>query len=69
MRCPQCKDTFAIVQIISIIKEYLNELPSKPRRNKESVPLISIQEIEDVRIEMEKKNILSSLNPDGRTEN
>lgn len=65
MQCPACGDTFAITQEILIIREYMDELPSKPRSNKTNESLITIDEQSKFKKAMEEKNILASLFEDG----
>ena len=64
VRCPECDDLFAVIQAVSFIKEYANELPSKPKTNKQNAALITMSEIEDVRKKINEENILNSLNQD-----
>jgi hypothetical protein len=62
MRCSGCGDVFAIIQPVSIVKSYLNKLPSKPKTNRKNITNITIGEVEDIKKTMEEKNILSLLN-------
>jgi len=64
IKCPECKDVFAVKQIISIIHEYAKELPAKPKINKSKLPPITALEIEDIRKKMDEENILQNINED-----
>jgi hypothetical protein len=61
MKCPKCKDTFAIVQAVSIIKEYTNELPCRPKTNRPNLPPITSVEINQVHQKLEEDNLLDML--------
>jgi phage FluMu protein Com len=39
VKCPKCKDTFAIVQPVSIVHEYKNKLPKEPKKNLKLNPI------------------------------
>ena len=45
MKCPKCKDTFAIVQSVSIVHEYKEKLPKDPKKVAKRTP-ISQKEID-----------------------
>lgn len=64
MKCPKCSDVFAIVQSVSIIKGYLSELPTTPVRNVSNVPLITTDEIENIKKTLKEKNALLMLDDD-----
>lgn len=62
VKCPKCKDTFAIVQPVSIVHEYKNKLPKEPKKNMKLSP-ITQKEIDNFSRKMAdiSVNPLSSL--------
>lgn len=62
MHCSECGDTFAVPLVVSVVADYVNGLPSKPKNNVINKSLITTNEIEDARKALEDKNILSKLN-------
>lgn len=66
MKCPKCKDVFAVVQAVSIIKEYANELPCRPKTNRPNLPPITPVEIDQVHKKLEEENLLDMLKNDTR---
>lgn len=60
MRCMKCKDTFAVVQLISMADEYKNNLPSDITKTNQSGP-ISKKEINLMRKRLETKDNLKNL--------
>jgi hypothetical protein len=65
IRCPSCKDVFAVKQIVSIIHEYARELPAKPKIIRPKMSPITDSEIESVKKKMEEVNILQEITLDG----
>ena len=61
IKCPVCKDVFAVKQVVSIIHEYARELPTKPKTIRAKLPAITVSEIEDVKKKMEEFNILQDM--------
>jgi hypothetical protein len=60
MRCPKCKDTFAVVQLISMAHDYKSALP----RDNSQLPLsgpISKNELSTFKKKLESKDSLKSL--------
>lgn len=60
MRCCNCKDTFAIVQLYSMAEEYKSNLPLNAKSSISHEP-ISKKEISLVRKKLESKDNLKSL--------
>lgn len=60
MRCSKCKDTFAVVQLISMAHEYKNALPKDLNQQNLTNP-ISKKEILNLRKKLESKDSLKSL--------
>lgn len=60
MRCNKCKDTFAVVQLISMADEYKNSLPKDMNQVSPLGP-ISKKEINNFRKKLESKDSLKSL--------
>ena len=60
MRCMKCKDTFAVVQLISMAEEYKNNLPIDPAKVVINGP-ISKKEISMMRKKLEAKDPLKNL--------
>ena len=69
MRCPKCKDTFAVIQLMSMVYEYKSSLPKDP--NNEFVPSsITSSEINNFRKKLDDetdalKKIFEGLYPGG----
>lgn len=62
MRCPKCKDTFMVVQLMSMVHEYKEKLPKDPK--KAAIKLegpITLAEISRIRKRLETENPLPSL--------
>jgi hypothetical protein len=66
MKCPKCKDTFAIVQPVSIVHEYRDKLPKDPKKTAKRTP-ITQKELETMskKLQDDTFNPLASLY-DGR---
>jgi hypothetical protein len=66
MKCPKCKDTFAIVQPVSIVHEYRDKLPKDPKKTAKRTP-ITQKELETMSKKLQDDNFnpLASLY-DGR---
>lgn len=63
MQCPACKDQFAILQFVSMAKDYISELPQRPKTNKLNVKEITIDEVASIKKTLDgDENILTSLN-------
>jgi hypothetical protein len=60
MRCSKCKDTFAVVQLISMAQEYKAALPKDPMQVPVSGP-ISKKEISSFKKKLDHKDSLKSL--------
>ena len=60
MRCVKCKDTFAVVQLISMAEEYKSNLPSDPSKVKLNGP-ISKKEISLMRKKLDNKDSFKGL--------
>ena len=62
MKCPKCKDTFAIVQSVSMVHEYKDKLPKDPKKAAKRTP-ITQKEIESInkKLSDDKFNPLASL--------
>ena len=60
MRCPACKDTFAVIQLISMAHEYKQKLPADPSQVP-STTAISKKEISNMRKKLQDKDALKSL--------
>lgn len=60
MRCPSCKDTFAVIQLISMAHEYKEKLPLDPTQLPSTSP-ISKKEISSMRKKLQDKDSLKSL--------
>lgn len=62
MKCPKCKDTFAVVQPVSLVHEYKSNLPLDPKKIAKRVP-ISQTEIDNMskRLSDPNYNPLTSL--------
>lgn len=62
MRCPKCKDTFLISQIISSVYEYKDNLPNDPLDHiKLDRSPISQSELDKVKQALESTDVLKSL--------
>ena len=64
MRCPKCKYTFAVVQLLSMVHSYMERLPPDPKKSHKrhiSKP-ITTKEINRVRKKMDSENVFTSLN-------
>lgn len=60
MRCAKCKDTFAVVQLISMAEEYKTALPKDLSQISPSGP-ISKKEVVSFRKKLDSKDSLKSL--------
>jgi hypothetical protein len=60
MRCLACKDTFAVIQLISMAHEYKEKLPLDPTQIPPTSP-ISKKEISSFRKKLQDKDSLKSL--------
>jgi hypothetical protein len=60
MRCPNCKDTFAVVQLISMAHDYKSNLPSDPSQVHPGGN-ISKKEILTFRKKLQSKDSLKTL--------
>lgn len=60
MRCLKCKDTFAVVQLISMAHDYKNSLHKDPNMVNSEKP-ISKNEIKSVQKKLEEADILHTL--------
>jgi hypothetical protein len=62
MKCPKCKDTFAIVQPVSIVHEYRDKLPKDPKKTAKRTP-ITQKELETMSKKLQDDNFnpLASL--------
>lgn len=60
MRCPACKDTFAVIQLISMAHEYKSKLPLDPSQVPPTTA-ISKKEISAMRKKLQDKDSLKSL--------
>ena len=60
MRCPKCKDTFAVVQLISMAEDYKSALP-KDQNQLPSTSPISKNEVLNIRKKLESKDSLKTL--------
>lgn len=60
MRCTKCKDTFAVVQLISMAHEYRTSLP-KEITQASSLGPISKKEVNNFRKKLETKDALKTL--------
>ena len=60
MRCPKCKDTFAVVQLISMVHEYKQNLPLDPSQSAPT-SLITKKEISIMRKKLQNKDSLKAL--------
>ena len=60
MRCLKCKDTFAVVQLISMAHDYRRILPRDPNLQNIDQP-ITKNEIRNLQKKLEDSNILHSL--------
>ena len=62
MKCPKCKDTFAIVQPVSMVHEYKDNLPKDPQKVSKRSP-ITQKEIENLNKKLSDNNFnpLTSL--------
>lgn len=66
MRCPNCGDTFAVVQLMSMVHEYKERLPRDPKKAELRGGPITAKEINQMRKRLDTDpHILTSLN-DGR---
>ena len=55
MKCPKCKDTFAIVQPVSIVHEYRDKLPKDPKKTAKRTP-ITQKELETMSKKLQDDN-------------
>ena len=62
MRCAQCHDTFAIVQLMSMVHEYKERLPKEASKAEGFDGPITLSEMNRFRKKLENPNALSSLN-------
>ncbi len=60
MRCPKCKDTFAVVQLISIAEDYKTALPKDQNQTPLTSP-ITKNEVLSVRKKLDGKDPLKTL--------
>ena len=60
MRCLKCKDTFAVVQLISMAHDYRTSLPKDPAQIQGKEP-ITKHELISVQKKLEENDILQSL--------
>jgi hypothetical protein len=62
MKCPKCKDTFAIVQSVSIVHEYKDKLPKDPKKTAKRTPITQREiEVLNKKLNDEEFNPLSTL--------
>ena len=61
MKCEACGDQFAIRQPISIVQEYLTELPSKPKRNLKNMKPITQSDVLEMRKVLDSPTALSDI--------
>ena len=60
MRCPKCKDTFAVVQLISMAHDYKTSLPTDENSKSATGP-ITKKETLNFRKKLENKDALKEL--------
>jgi len=60
MRCPNCKDTFAVVQLISMAHEYRNDLPADQTKISKTGPITKSETL-SFRKKLENKDALKEL--------
>ena len=60
MRCPSCKDTFAVIQLISMAHEYKSALPLDPTQISPTSS-ITKKEITQMRKKLQDKDSLKTL--------
>ena len=60
MRCLKCKDTFAVVQLISMAHDYRTSLPKDPAQLQGKEP-ITKHELISVQKKLEENDVLQSL--------
>ena len=60
MRCPKCKDTFAVVQLISMAEGYRSALPKDQTQIPPTAP-ISKNEVLSIRKKLDGKDSLKTL--------
>jgi hypothetical protein len=60
IRCPKCKDTFAVVQLMSMVYEYKNSLPKDPN-NEFNPSSISSTEINNFRKKLDDSDALKKI--------
>ena len=60
MRCLKCKDTFAVVQLISMAHDFRNSLPKDPAQLQAKEP-ITKHELMSVQKRLEDTDVLQSL--------
>lgn len=60
MKCLKCKDTFAVVQLISMAQDYKKALPKDPSQVSPVGP-ISKNEVLNIKKKLENKDSLKSL--------
>jgi len=62
MKCPKCKDTFAIVQSVSIVHEYKDKLPKDPKKLAKRTPITQKEiDVLNKKLNDEEFNPLSTL--------
>ena len=62
MRCPKCKDTFAVVQSVSIVHEYKDKLPKDPKKLAKRTPITQKElDVLSKKLNDEEFNPLSTL--------
>lgn len=59
MRCPKCKDTFAVVQLISMAEDYKAALPKDQNQLPPTSP-ITKNEVLNIRKKLESKDPLKT---------
>jgi hypothetical protein len=60
MRCPKCKDTFAVVQLISMAEGYRSALPKDQTQIPPTAP-ITKNEVLNIRKKLDGKDSLKTL--------
>lgn len=66
MRCPKCRDTFAVVQLLSMVHEYKEKLPADPRNISLMEGPITLAEVNRMRKKLDTEPNPLSLLFEGR---
>lgn len=62
LKCPKCKDTFAVVQSVSIVHEYKDKLPKDPKKLAKRTPITQKElDVLSKKLNDEEFNPLSTL--------